>query len=211
MAGDEPCFEFIVTGNIDRYSIRPGNVRYMNQRYQQPMLPMASEELSANKRRLFAGPKIVVAGMTRRLEAAFDTGNRALGVQVFAAADPQDDPRYLLGLLNSKLLSYLFRIRFQAKRLANGYLAVNKSQLAQLPIRVVDDEDPVERSLYDQIVAGVDKITALHLQLAVAAEQACVHDLQGQIDRCDAEIDDCVYDLYRVTEDERLAAEAIPG
>ncbi|HJN08765.1 MAG TPA: Eco57I restriction-modification methylase domain-containing protein [Pirellulaceae bacterium] len=211
VAGDEPCFEFIVTGNIDRYSIRPGNVRYMNQRYQQPMLPMASEELSANKRRLFAGPKIVVAGMTRRLEAAFDTGNRALGVQVFAAADPQDDPRYLLGLLNSKLLSYLFRIRFQAKRLANGYLAVNKSQLAQLPIRVVDDEDPVERSLYDQIVAGVDKITALHLQLAVAAEQACVHDLQGQIDRCDAEIDDCVYDLYRVTEDERLAAEAIPG
>ncbi|MAD79525.1 MAG: hypothetical protein CMJ50_01605, partial [Planctomycetaceae bacterium] len=211
VAGDEPCFEFIVTGNIDRYSIRPGNVRYMNQRYQQPMLPMASEELSANKRRLFAGPKIVVAGMTRRLEAAFDTGNRALGVQVFAAADPQDDPRYLLGLLNSKLLSYLFRIRFQAKRLANGYLAVNKSQLAQLPIRVVDDEDPVERSLYDQIVAGVDKITALHLQLAGAAEQACVHDLQGQIDRCDAEIDDCVYDLYRVTEDERLAAEAIPG
>ena len=211
VAGDEPCFEFIVTGNIDRYSIRPGNVRYMNHRYQQPMLPMASDQLSANKRRLFAGPKIVVAGLARRLEAAFDAGNRALGVQVFAAANPQDDPRYLLGLLNSKLLSYLFQIRFQAKGLANGYLAVNKSQLAQLPIRVVDDDDPVERSLHDKIVAGVDKMTVLNAELGDATEQTCSRDLQDQIERCDAEIDQCVYDLYRVTEDEHLAAEAIPA
>jgi len=210
VAGSEPCFEFIVTGNIDRYSIRPGNVRYMKRRYQWPMLPKAAEELSANKRRLFAGPKIVVAGMGRRLEAAFDPGNRALGVQVFAAAEPQDDPRYLLGLLNSKLLSHLFRIRFQAKRLANGYLAVNKSQLAQLPIRVVDKEDPHDLSLHDQIVAGVDKITALHAELAMADAETCVLDLRAQIDRCDAEIDDCVYMLYRVTDQERETAEAIP-
>ncbi len=211
VAGDEPCFEFIVTGNIDRYSIRPGNVRYMKHRYRQPMLPMAAQELSDNKRRLFAGPKIVVAGMSRRLEAAFDPGNRALGVQVFAAADPLDDPRFLLGLLNSKLISYLFRIRFQAKCLANGYLTVNKSQLGQLPIRVVDKHDPAERSLHDQIVTGVDKITTLQADLAVAdsPERSC--DLQHQIDRIDAEIDDCVYDLYHVTQQERETAEAIPG
>jgi hypothetical protein len=210
VAGDEPCFEFIVTGNIDRYSIRPGNVRYMKHSYLRPMLPMASAELSANKRRLFAGPKIVVAGLTRRLEAAFDPGNRALGVQVFAAADPQDDPRYLLGLLNSNLLSYLFRIRFQAKCLANGYLAVNKSQLGQLPIRLVDEDDPTVRALHDRVVAGVDKITALHAELAALAEPTGIADLQAQIDRCDAEIDDCVYLLYRVTDQERETAQADP-
>lgn len=210
-AGDEPCFEFIVTGNIDRYCIRPGNVRYMKHRYQQPVLPMAAEPLSANKRQLFAGPKIVVAGMARRLEAAFDTGNRALGVQVFAAADPRDDPRYLLGLLNSKLLSHLFRIRFQAKRLANGFLAVNKSQLAQLPIRVIDPEDRLACSLHDQIVVAVDKITALYGQLDLASDQARLDALQGQIQRCDAEIDRCVYDLYGVTDEERLAAETVPA
>lgn len=209
-AGEEPCFEFIVTGNIDRYCIRPGNVRYMNHRYQQPVLPIASAELSANKRRLFAGSKIVVAGLARRLEAAFDTGNRALGVQVFAAADPQDDPRYLLGLLNSKLLSHLFCLRYQAKRLANGYLAVNKSQLAQLPIRVVDSDDPVERALHDQIVGSVDKITALQTQLNAATDQARMEALRTQIAQCDAEIDRSVYELYRVTDDERLAAESVP-
>ncbi len=210
-AGDEPCFEFIVTGNIDRYSIRPGDVRYMKHHYDQPVLPMASEELSAKKRRLFAQPKIVVAGMTRRLEAAFDSGNRALGVQVFAAADPQDDPRYLLGLLNSRLLSYLFGMRFQAKRLANGYLAVNKSQLAQLPIRIISGDSSAERSLHDTIVASVDEITSLHAQADAARDPEQRRTIQLQIEQCDAEIDRCVYDLYRVTDEERAAADAIPG
>ena len=47
--------------------------------------------------------------MSRRLEAAWDDRGLALGVQVFAASEFQVDPFYLLALLNSKLLSYLFR------------------------------------------------------------------------------------------------------
>ncbi len=208
---DEPCFEFIVTGNIDRYAIRPGNVRYMNHSYERPGLPVAAAQLSAGKRRLFAAPKIVVGGMTRRIEAAFDPGNLALGVQVFAAVDPQDDPRYLLGLLNSKLLSYLFRIRFQAKRLANGYLAVNKAQLAQLPIRIIDPNQPTDQSLHDQIVKNVETMTRLQAELAETAGMRAAEPLQWQVDQCDADIDRCTYALYQVTDEERAAAEAIPG
>src|SRR4029453_7835419 len=36
----------------------------------------------------------------------------------------------------SKLLSFLFATRFAAKRLGGGYLAINKAQLARLPIVV---------------------------------------------------------------------------
>jgi site-specific DNA-methyltransferase (adenine-specific) len=85
---------------------------------------------------LFANPKIVIAGMSRRLEAAWDDRGLALGVQVFAASDFQIDPFYLLALLNSKLLSYLFAMRYAAKRLSGGYLAINKGQLVRLPIVV---------------------------------------------------------------------------
>ena len=46
--------------------------------------------LTPRKRQLFSGHKIVVAGMCRRLEAAWDVGGRALGVQVFAAVHPVD-------------------------------------------------------------------------------------------------------------------------
>jgi hypothetical protein len=130
----EPGFPFITSGNIDRYSIALGNVRYMKRTFAAPDLPHNCPLLSPAKRRLFAGPKIVIAGMSRHLEAAFSSGNLALGVQVFAAADWQVDPYYLLALLNSRLFSHLFRTRFAAKRLSGGYLAINKGQLAQLPV-----------------------------------------------------------------------------
>src|SRR5207253_3534865 len=97
-------------------------------------LPLIIPELTTAKRRLFAAPKIVIAGMSRRLEAAWDGRGLALGVQVFAASEWKLDPFYLLALLNSKLLSYLFATRYAAKRLSGGYLAINKGQLARLQI-----------------------------------------------------------------------------
>jgi tRNA1(Val) A37 N6-methylase TrmN6 len=128
--------DFITSGNIDRYAITPGNVRFLGRTYEQPMLPLDSPALTARQRQLFASPKIVVAGLSQRLEAAWDNRGLALGVQVFALSEWHVDPQYLLALLNSKLLSYLFRTRFAAKRLAGGYMAINKGQLAKLPIAI---------------------------------------------------------------------------
>ena len=56
-------------------------------------------------------------------------------MQVFAASDFQVDPQYLLALLNSKLLTYLFRTRFAAKRLAGGYVAINKGSSPSCRLR----------------------------------------------------------------------------
>jgi adenine-specific DNA-methyltransferase len=180
-AGEEVSSErrlhpFIVSGNIDRYSIRLGNVRYMQRKLRQPLLDLNSDSLSPLKKELYANPKIVIAGMSRRLEAAYDEQGLALGVQVYAAVEPLDNPYYLLGLLNSRLMSFLFRERFAAKKLAGGYLAMNKGQLEQLPIRVVEK--------------GEEGITA---QLAKLARQA------GSLPHIDREIDELVYQLYRLT------------
>ena len=90
-------------------------------------------------------------------------------MQVYAVLPRGLDPRYLLGLLNSKLLSYLFRLRFQAKRLAGGYLAINKSQLAQLPIRICAAEDPEARDLERQLVELVERLQASAAEAATAA------------------------------------------
>src|SRR5262249_1540844 len=84
--------DLITSGNIDRYLIRLGNVRYLNHTYECPRLSLEIPELSAAKKKLFASPKIVIAGMSRRLEAAWDDVGLALGVQVFAASEIQVDP-----------------------------------------------------------------------------------------------------------------------
>jgi SAM-dependent methyltransferase len=167
--------DFITSGNIDRYAIRLGDVRFLNRTYCRPQLQLHVPELTAAKRKLFESPKIVIAGMSRRLEAAWDSAGLALGVQVFAVSDCQVDPFYLLALLNSKLLSYLFATRFAAKRLSGGYLAINKGQLAKLPI-----------------VVGTLRVPSLR-RLSVLARR-----LTGQAGRLsyEDEIDRLVYRLY---------------
>lgn len=196
-------FEFVVSGNIDRYAVSLGNVRFMNRKFTRPVLPANSPHLTDNKQRLFRDQKIVVAGMTKRLEAALDkAGGLALGVSVYAAAEMTDDPRYVLGLLNSRLLSHLFRIRFQAKHLAGGFLAINKGQLEKLPIRVLDLDVPSDKLRHDRIVALVDQLASLNEQVGDSGTDHAATLLERQISSTDRQIDELVYELYRLTKDE---------
>jgi len=196
-------FEFIVSGNIDRYSVRKGNVQFMRRRFERPLLPFDGAPLSQTRLRLFSGAKIVLAGMTRRIEAAFDAGGLALGVQVYAAAAFAEAPQYLLALLNSKLLSFLFRQRYQAKQLAGGYLAVNKSQLASLPIRYVLPVDAPAVALRAEIIQLVgDYMAALgHPDETPPADATAAHPPgetrpPGPVSAIDRRIDALVYELY---------------
>jgi tRNA1(Val) A37 N6-methylase TrmN6 len=174
--------DFIVSGNIEPYAIELGNVRFLGRNFARPVLPADAPLLSPRKRRLYAQEKIVLAGMGRRIEAAFDRRGLALGVQVYALADWNVDPLYLLGLLNSRLMSHLFRLRFSAKQLAGGYLSFNKGQLARLPIRTVGRRGN-ERRLHDRLLKLV-----MQRLCAPVDKAACLDDA----------IDEVVEELYRV-------------
>ena len=200
-------FDFIVSGNIDRYAVRLGQVRFMKRDFLEPVLERGHDILTANKRNLFAGPKLVVAGMTRRLEAAYDPGGLSLGVQVYAAAEPSVDPWYLLGILNSKLISYVFAIRFQAKHLAGDYLSINKGQLAKLPIREVDMTKAGEKKLYDRVVGLVKRISPFAQAVAAAETADDQRTAQRKMVEIDAQIDATVYELYKLRPAEIEAVE----
>jgi len=167
------AFPFITSGNIDRYSVSLGNVRYMRRRFEEPILPRDCPLLTDNKRQLFASPKIVIAGMSRRLEAAWNPGNLALGVQVFAAAEIQVDPFFLLAVLNSAWMSQLFGAWFSAKRLGGGFLSINKGQLAQLPI-----VDPEKAGRRDRLI--IDRLSELGQRLT---EQGPVAAFEEEVDQ----------------------------
>lgn len=206
------CFRFIVSGNIDRYLIRWGRARFMQRSFERPVLPSRWAKLTDAKRQLYREAKIVIAGMTRRIEAAWDPGGLALGVQVFAATQLVEDRRYLLGLLNSRLFSFLFRTRFRAKQLAGGFLSINKAQLEQLPIRVVGSGDRAAARLRQQIVRCVESLEPL---AAETAEEAAASAGPRRIGELDQQLDACVYRLYQVTAEEIAGIEAdvpcLPG
>ena len=202
-------FSFIVSRNIDRYRIHRGHLRFMRRRFRDPVLPADASGLSDGKRRLYGSPKIVVAGMSRRLEAAWDGQGRALGVQVYAV-ESGEDAAWLLGLLNSKLLAYLYRVRNRAKRLAGGYLSVNKSQLGRLPIRMVDaDAAPEDHAARTELCGLVRRLGQLANTGGVErGDRADDPPADKERSRLEARVDALVYRLYRLSEQEVAAVEA---
>ncbi len=202
--------EFIVSGNIDPYVIRPGNVRYMQRRFRRPELPLDSPALSSRQRNLFARPKLVLSGMSRRLEAAYDRQGYALGVQVYAITAPADELPFLLALLNSRYLSDWFREQFAAKQLSGGYLAINKGQLIRLPVPVVTA--PADRRRQAEIIEQAELLEHWIAQRARLSGGSHAAQLDGQLDGRIAEleiaIDRLVDELYQMpqTLPERRAA-----
>ena len=111
---------------------------------------------------------------------------------------------YLLALLNSKLI-WLF-----LKRLCSvlgdpdkgGRLELRDVHLKLLPIRTIDFNNSIEKAKHDRIVQLVEQMLALHQQFAEAKTPPQKSMLQKQINVCDRQIDQLVYELYELTAEE---------
>lgn len=184
---------FIVTGNIDPFTVKPIPVRYQRRLYHHPVLDEEAG-MSSHQRALFARPKLVIAGLAQRIEAAWDDLGRALGVQVFAAYDFADDPFYVLGLLNSELLSRIFRQQFAARRMAGGYLTFNKGPLSKLPIRLLEAASSTDRRNARILTSAARELHFLGTHHPAA--------FQAKLPELTSEINAAALALYRITERE---------
>ena len=113
---------------------------------------------------------------------------------------PDIGPYYVLGLLNSKLLDwYLHKVSVRAYQTA--YLYVRR-YIEQLPIRIIDFDDPADVARHDKMVALVGRMLAVHRKLAAASIPADKMLYQRQIEATDRQIDALVYELYGLTKEE---------
>ena len=103
--------------------------------------------------------------------------------------------RYFLGVLNSTLLNYLL------KQLSlNTNITINDLEL--LPIRSIDFSDSVDKSRHDHMVRLVERMLVLHQQFSASQIPQTSNILQRQIAATDKQIDQLVYQLYGLTDEE---------
>jgi hypothetical protein len=119
------------------------------------------------------------------------------------------DPVFTLAILNSKLLSYLFRNCFITNPIAYPY--IQHYDLEQLPIRTINFDDPADVARHDKMVALVERMLELHRKLAAATIPADKTLYQRQIAATDRQIDALVYELYGLTEEEIAVIEKFPS
>lgn len=110
---------------------------------------------------------------------------------------------YLLGLLNSSTLDYYLRRISSPFR--GGYWAYNRQYITKLPIRQIDSANPTDQQLRDAIVAKVEEMLELQAQLTPVrpSPSSLRDDLLREVERLDQQIDQLVFELYGLTEEER--------
>lgn len=114
--------------------------------------------------------------------------------------------KYLLAILNSKLITFFYKHLSSSYR--GGYLRFIYQYLTQLPIRTMDPNNPSDKKLHTQIVTQVERMLQLSERLASAKTPQEKTVLQRQIIATDKQIDQLVYTLYGLTPEEIALVEA---
>jgi len=116
-------------------------------------------------------------------------------------ARPNWSLNYLLGILNSRLMSYLHRKRY-LEEFQMRFQKILIKDCRRLPIRTIDFSNKSDKSKHDKMVALVERMLDLHKRLAAAKAPADKERLPREIEQTDRQIDQLVYELYGLTEDE---------
>ena len=110
------------------------------------------------------------------------------------------DDLYLLGILNSRVADFFMHSISSTKQ--GGYFEYKPMYFSQTPIRTIDSSNPSDKSHHDSMVALVRQMLELHKQLASVKTGHDKTVIQRQIDATDRQIDQLVYELYGLTEEE---------
>jgi len=149
--------------------------------------------------------KIAIRETGKRITATLDLENRYFLSSLYSIYFKQeglnikDDLKCLLGILNSELANYF--IKLIALNLTEGaFTKVRTNQLARLPIILsTTKKDEVLKS---EIVKLVDQLLQLNEEIQNVNLDSQRQQIQGNIDYCENRINEIVYQLYDLTEEE---------
>ncbi len=111
------------------------------------------------------------------------------------ASQDRNSLLYLLGLLNSRLYQWRFKLTS-----TNNNVSTN--ELDGMPYRRIEFKNKADVVIRDRIAARVEAMLSLNTHVASAKSTAQKNAVQRQIDATDAEIDRLVYELYGLTKKE---------
>ena len=114
---------------------------------------------------------------------------------IHLSTDSNYDLKYLLSIINSKL----FQWRFKLTSTNNN---VGTNELEALPFKEIDFTNKEEVESYDQIVSSVDQLLQLNKDLQAETLESKREQIKRKIDHFEDKINELVYKLYDLTEEE---------
>ena len=140
----------------------------------------------------FEKPKIIYPNICKRNEFTFDSNNFYTNQKCFIISI---DDKYLLGLLNSCLFYFLFRSILP--KLRGGFYEPGYVFLKDFPIADTDNKEI--KALVSSKAEEILKLNEEKQKVKIPQEKTT---LQRQIEAADKQIDQLVYQIYGLTDEE---------
>jgi len=121
-------------------------------------------------------------------------------MHVLVPKEDNHSPKFILGILNSRLITWYYHIL--NPEVGEALAEVKKTNVAQLPIRTIDFTIPAEKAAHEKMVALVTSMLEMHKSKAGAKTQSEIDVYERQIRAVDGQIDNLVYELYGLSEEE---------
>ena len=131
-------FKLINTGTIDQFkslwSIK--NTQYIKAQYQYPRVKSKDIAEMNNTRYVQSkSPKIIIAGMSSIIEAYFDVKGEYLGGKsTTIIIDDFKKLKFLIGVLNSTLISFYINKVYNSLKMSGGYLNIGTEVIKAIPL-----------------------------------------------------------------------------
>jgi len=190
--------EEIIGRNLSRYAISNIGDRWIH---------YGSWLAAARDHTNFLGKRILIQEITggndKRIVGAYYDGElyHSRDVIPIKILSEKPHPYYLLGIINSKLISW-YHQKKNPKSKKSLFPKILVSDISKLPIKEIDFKNETETKLHDEVVRLVDQMLEAKKQLQQAKTEGDKNYLQRKCETLDKEIDQLVYELYGLTEEE---------
>lgn len=181
----------LVGANINRYALHfPGN----------QFIKYGKWLMYPSNEKLMQSPKILLRQTSDILRACYDNQGFYCQNSVFIIHSNEIDLKYLAGLLNSKLIGFVYKIN--NPQIGKVFAEIKPSVIKDLPIRKINASIESEKMLQDEMIRLVDAMLTAKTQLTKVKTDKDRSYYEQKCATLDHQIDDLVYKLYDLTEAE---------
>lgn len=191
------AYKLINTGTIDKFAATWGFKDMTNKgaKYLTPYLSK-NKHISNYRSNMYDSPKLIFAKMAKEPEIFIDFGGEFSSINTNCIYDIIEDYDifYLGGFCNSKIFQFIYRQFFGGNRMAGGYYQFQAPQIRLMSVF------PADSKIQTRISKRVKQI--------IVAKKT---NPQADTTALEAEIDQLVYALYGLTEEEIAIVEESVG
>lgn len=204
---DKKDYQFIIGKNINAtgWNVIISDKRYLRHNYKNFL--KKNESVYFNENTLNLDEKIIWRQTSDRIRAAiigkFYFANT---IQCGVVKDKKYNAKYVLGLMNSKFLNYIYMETL--KTTGRVFPQVTLGKVKKLPFRTIDFSNPAEKSQHDKMVSLVENIMALYENKVTMRTPIEQKQFERQLESLTSDINHLVYELYNLTPDQIITIEA---